>query len=344
MVVFTGYSPEMEIGATPISIYRNATDNTGRETTIAAVVANIIGSRSLATTSKRIRAEYAAHGKSDRYDDMKRKEVEAALYSGVYSPTRRGEANWVKPSGLIVLDVDDVTEQRGSELLALGRQHPAVALSLPSFRLGGTKWVAALTPTPTTAAQHLHAYQAAEAWMRDTYGVAIDDHCSDPNRLCFLASDSTAVLRTPTQALAWQEYIPPKGQADAVCRVAARKPTKLAARVCPLVTPDKIAALRLDAELLYLSQKLGGCDAARDCLGIQIALMGIDGGEQRYRRFAYWHTADEIARRYQAGGPQDRSPLAVVSGIARRHGFNAREFYMRVTPKMDKVRRPTEEF
>ena len=348
MTPFQTVTTATSIADVAVSRYASATDNRGSITTLDAVANEMRNNTLLRKSTGKIRAEYALHGKTPAYDSLKRR-MPAVIFAGTFSPTRRGVENWSRPSGLICADVDDVTPDQGTALLVSLRQHGAVALAINSFREGGVELVSALTPAPQTEYEHRHAFFAVQQWAAEEWDVALDGSCVDPQRLCFLASNDVE-LKQPTLALDWPAVELPtptmiaieQAKADVDARITTEKaanqtrrakiPSQQRAPVQGYVTLGPMASALLDAQLQYLSQSLGACDGARDCLAVMIALCGIQSGERRYLDFAWWHDSAAARARFRAARPQDPNPLATISVIARRYGFDQRAFYQTITP------------
>lgn len=136
------------------------------------------------------RAEYEACGKSNRYRELKN-QLDYFTAGGTF--TRRQDAALVAPSGLLVLDFDEmrggVAEARAA-LLADPELAPAMALLFVSPSGDGLKVLMAADPQ----FDRRDNYNALSRYLTDHYGwgPTLDPKTADISRACFLSHDPNA--------------------------------------------------------------------------------------------------------------------------------------------------------
>ena len=137
-----------------------------------------------------VRAEYEAHGKSNRYRELKT-QLDYFTAGGTF--TQRQDAALVVPSGLLILDFDEmqggVSEAR-TALLADPTLAPAMALMFVSPSGDGLKVVVATDPKSDRGKN----YKALTRYLTDNYGwgPTLDSKTADVSRACFLSHDPDA--------------------------------------------------------------------------------------------------------------------------------------------------------
>lgn len=147
---------------------------------------------SLRERARAARAEYEAHGSSERYRGLK-KRLDYVSVGGTF--TRREDAALVHPSGLLVLDFDGMggglAEARAA-LLSDPLLAPAIALLFVSPSGDGLKVVATLDPRHDRRENYrrIHRYLT----HRYGWGPTLDMKTADVSRVCFLSHDPTAWL------------------------------------------------------------------------------------------------------------------------------------------------------
>ena len=139
------------------------------------------------------RAEYAAHGKSAHYRELKNG-LDYFTAGGTFAPTR-ADANLTTAAGLLTLDFDElagqVAEARAA-LLADEALAPALVLLFVSPSGDGLKAVLAADPRHDRATNYRRLGQ--HLTRRYGWGPTLDKKTADVSRACFLSHDPTAWL------------------------------------------------------------------------------------------------------------------------------------------------------
>ena len=238
---------------------------------LSDIVDRMANSADLLNSAGAIAQEYRTNGKTARCDNLE-KQMPCVTFAGTFNPTR-AKTNRELHSGLICVDVDDITHAQAVRLIDQLESHPGAVMYLPPFRIGGVKAVLAVTPAPQTTGELLHAFYAAESWFTVTYGVSVDPTCKDPSRLCFVVG-TPVVVNGATYPMDYQQHELLPESAKHLQRakgIRQEQPT-------PALSSTPAAAALLDADLLFLSQNIGGCEG-QGCLGVMIAFTGIPDGE-----------------------------------------------------------------
>jgi len=113
--------------------------------------------------------------------------------SGIFSPTRANK-NLIQHSGVLQIDIDDVTEE---EIPALKQILCGSAYMIAVWRSVSGKLKAAMRIS-SDPAQHKASFLAAQAYIKSLIGKDIDEKCKDVSRLCFLSHDPD-IWRRPLQ-------------------------------------------------------------------------------------------------------------------------------------------------
>ena len=185
-----------------LSVYNGATDTEGVHVSMETVIQRILtGEKGLAEKTSHLNHLYQHD--SDAYNREK-VDLLAVTWSGMFPTGQRKAELLIKHSGYIVLDIDndiDLDLVR-SDLTA----HPNVAFSFISPSGTGIKPIVPVEPVPKNVAEHKAAFDAVLSVFSE---YAEQDPTKlpaqrDPNRLCFLAHDPTAVDRRDTASpVAW---------------------------------------------------------------------------------------------------------------------------------------------
>ena len=185
-----------------VSVYNGVTDTEGVHVSMETVIQRILtGERGLAEKTSNLNHLYQHD--SDGYDREKT-DLPAVTWSGTFPAGQRKSESLLDHSGHIVLDIDndiDLDAVR-SDL----KVHPNVAFAFISPSGTGIKPVVRVEPVPQNAAEHKAAFDAVLAMFSE---YAEQDPTKlpaqrDPNRLCFLAHDPTAIDRRDTASpVAW---------------------------------------------------------------------------------------------------------------------------------------------
>ena len=190
-------SPPEAAGAAPLlSYYRGPiTNTTPHATTTPAQLHRVLTNPPtyLRARADAARAEYAAHGKSPRYRELKNG-LDYFTAGGTFAPTR-ADANLTVAAGLLTLDFDElagrVAEARAA-LLADEALAPALVLLFVSPSGDGLKAVLAADPRHDRATNYARLGQ--HLTRRYGWGPTLDKKTADVSRACFLSHDPTAWL------------------------------------------------------------------------------------------------------------------------------------------------------
>ena len=176
-----------------VSIFNGVRDRRGVEVNIETVI-------------DRIRSGAKGLDEKTRYcniiaqtDPETYKKYKTTLPAVTWSGTFRKRTELIQHSGHVVVDYDGV--DIGS-LLAELAQHPQVAFAFVSPSGEGGKAVTRVTPVPTTAQEHKHAFAAVSDVLGE-FGE-IDPSGSDVTRLCFLAHDPRPIINPNATPVAWE--------------------------------------------------------------------------------------------------------------------------------------------
>jgi len=96
----------------------------------------------------------------------------------------------IEHSGLLQIDIDGITRERAEQLRDSWEYDPHIVAAFLTPRFGAK----GIMQIPANAAAHLESWQAAEAYIRATYGEKIDRSTKDTSRLCFMSHDPCAWL------------------------------------------------------------------------------------------------------------------------------------------------------
>jgi hypothetical protein len=127
-----------------------------------------------------VRAAYAHGGKDEAAKPKKL--LPGVLFSGTFS--RRSSEALLKHSGLLCADLDGL----GDAVETWFEQITADPHTLACFRSptgSGLKVVFRVDPLRP----HIDSFHAAEHYMLEHFGLAIDEKCSDVSRICFVSHD-----------------------------------------------------------------------------------------------------------------------------------------------------------
>jgi len=115
------------------------------------------------------------------------------IFAGTFST--RGDAGIVTYSGILCADLDDLDPETLGKAFALASRD---AMVWGAFRSPTGTGLKLLFRVATPASQHLAAFQAVRAYVRDHYGLPIDEACKNLERLCFVSYDPAAFWRDAT--------------------------------------------------------------------------------------------------------------------------------------------------
>ena len=196
------------------SVYNGVKDIDGVHVSMETVIQRILtGDKDLAEKTSNLNHLYQHD--TDAYGREKER-LPAVTWSGTFPAGQRKAESLLDHTGYIVLDIDndiDLDKVR-SDLTS----HPNVAFAFISPSGTGIKPVVRVDPVPQNAAEHKAAFDAVLAMFSE---YAEQDPTKlpaqrDPNRLCFLAHDPTAVDRRDTASpVEWSMPVESSGQLEA---------------------------------------------------------------------------------------------------------------------------------
>lgn len=170
---------------------------------IEAVVNKIkSGSNGLDQTTIRCRELYASFletGNKQPYRSFKEVSVPAFTPAGIFKI--RNADNLSLHSGLVVVDIDDLTPEQVVDVLSRARKNKHVVLAFISPSGSGVKLLFAVSPLPTTLT-HLHAWQACVDLCAKL--PEADPSGKDAPRLCFFAHDAEAYYNPEAVPVKWE--------------------------------------------------------------------------------------------------------------------------------------------
>ena len=170
---------------------------------IEAVVNKIkSGSNGLDQTTIRCRELYASFletGNKQPYRSFKEVSVPAFTPAGIFKI--RNADNLSLHSGLVVVDIDDLTPEQVVDVLSRAHKNPHVVLAFISPSGSGVKLLFAVSPLPTTLT-HLHAWQACVDLCANL--PEADPSGKDAPRLCFFAHDAEAYYNPEAVPVKWE--------------------------------------------------------------------------------------------------------------------------------------------
>jgi hypothetical protein len=168
-----------------VSVYKKVTQRSSCESIPLRYVLGGIKSGRWSEEVGRARAEYAAHGKTKAYDDLK-KALPAFTPAGVFP--QRNKEGIATPSGILPIDLDDLTDDCLSQAIRDLRSDPHVAYCLKSPSGAGAKGGLRI-PLTTDDATFKERFSAAEHYLLEKYGLILDPSGKDLCRLCFVSYD-----------------------------------------------------------------------------------------------------------------------------------------------------------
>mgnify|MGYP000240960645 CR=1 FL=1 len=144
----------------------------------------------------------------------KKQALPAAMFSGRFH--RRAREGLADYSGVLCMDFDHLTDAPADRDRLRG--DPYV---LSAFLSPGEQGLKVLLPVPGGPTSHKRAWEAADAYLRGSYGLEADRSGKDLTRLCFLSHD-------PEMLLQWQAIPLPVDDlvaAEPEAREAPRSPS-----------------------------------------------------------------------------------------------------------------------
>lgn len=137
----------------------------------------------------------AARGEQTMVGELKRRLPAATLSCTMYSRSRGAERRTRTHSGWVQLDFDGKEnagmDQAEARAKLMADPHVGAVFVGPSGL--GIKGVVRVDPT-----RHLDSARSARAYFAEQYGLNLDAHCTDVERMCFVSYDPEAWLRPDT--------------------------------------------------------------------------------------------------------------------------------------------------
>lgn len=155
-------------------------------------VMEFIRSERWASAVKEVRVAYEQGGKDAAAEPKKR--LPGVMFSGIFS--QRNATSLTAHSGLICVDLDGLNGATGSmkELIA-SDPHTLAAFVSPTG--SGLKVIFRCNPNDP----HQRAYDDAEHFVLENFGLKIDPACKDVSRLCFISHDPEAFVADDAEPL-----------------------------------------------------------------------------------------------------------------------------------------------
>ena len=199
-----------------ISIYQTVRDNTG-STIPLSVVVDMIRNGQFADKTGATR-DAVLDGDKDEADRLK-KELPSVTFAGTFS--RRAKAALVKSSGLLVLDLDKISDDAFESIQSKATATPFVVLAFVSPSGNGYKIIIRIGDDP---AEYERYFRAACRWAADVLGIEPDQSGKDISRLCFLCSDPQAYFNPNATVFPVDKYNPPAPKTRQNATVRATRP------------------------------------------------------------------------------------------------------------------------
>lgn len=130
-----------------------------------------------------------------QYKEEKKK-LMAVTWSGTFS--ERAASKIIDYSGLLCVDIDDLTEEKINELKTKFQDDGFILGGFISPSGDGIKVL--LWSPDSSIKYHQHFYFSAEKYFKEKYDVDVDRSCKDVCRLCYVSSDSGAWIRESVES------------------------------------------------------------------------------------------------------------------------------------------------
>ncbi|GEO04470.1 hypothetical protein AAE02nite_21340 [Adhaeribacter aerolatus] len=167
---------------TPVNLYKNATDKYGLDQPLeVGEVISRIQEPVFATITEELR------NLSDKeFSEYKKSMFPAVSWSGLFSPTR-AKQNLIQHSGLLCLDIDDLSSRRLEEVREQIKADPFTFISFISPSGKGIKVIVKVDLLEPE--QHEQFFAQLQTYYYNTYEIVIDPTGKNVDRLCFLCYD-----------------------------------------------------------------------------------------------------------------------------------------------------------
>ena len=128
------------------------------------------------------------NNKNER-DELKASSLPTFTPSGIF--TKRNQVNFVKHSGIICIDFDNVEDLNGLKYKLLSDSEIETLLLFLSPSGNGYKWFVRIPPNELS---HILYFEAIENYLFTIYSVKIDKKCKNISRACYMSYDPDAYL------------------------------------------------------------------------------------------------------------------------------------------------------
>ena len=167
------------------------------------------------TVADRIRSDEfrdrIVHLRSLDAESYKREKADTPAFTagGVFEPHRRSNVTLKEHSGLVVIDLDGLSD--ADDVVQRANDMPETMLCFVSPSGSGVKIIVKLDPAPLLSTQHSKAWGAVAAFYADALGVEIgveiDQSGKDVARLCFFSWDPGAYFNPDSEPVAWEDFV-----------------------------------------------------------------------------------------------------------------------------------------
>ena len=187
-----------------IDVYKAAISSDTPDATVGfnSIVTRIkTGTNELKEKTFRAR-ELVLSGEAEAYRSFKASSLPAFTPAGRFS--KREIEGLLEHSGLVVVDIDNLSDDEMSEVRERARANPHVRLLFVSPSGKGVKLIFEVSPVPD-ASTHIHAWQACAKLCSAV--ATVDESGKDVSRLCFFAYDPHLHYNPESVPVTWE--LPP---------------------------------------------------------------------------------------------------------------------------------------
>lgn len=170
-----------------VSVFPSVTAHSGTVSDIAIILRDIRSGRWRAGV-ERARGEYSRSGKSSLYSSLKKK-LPAFTPAGVF--TQRRISGFVRPSGIVQGDVDELTPAEIERIMSGLRIDPYIVYAFLSPSGFGIKYGLRI-PTVKSDAEYRPYFFGACDYVRRVYGFEPDEQNEAISQACYVSYDPQA--------------------------------------------------------------------------------------------------------------------------------------------------------
>lgn len=181
-----------------------------------------------------VRQAFAAGGKKSA--NSLKKQLAGVMFSGVFN--RRAAGQLQDHSGLLCLDLDAL----GGRLECVRGLVNADPHTVASFKSPTGSGLKVIVRVPADALRHKAAFEVAQNYFGQRFGIAVDTACSDVSRLCFVSHDPSLFFNAVAQELEVANSSPSACPADMKSKAAESRAGTFAPRSSPTAEEDRIRA------------------------------------------------------------------------------------------------------